>query len=44
MVLFSDKMFRAGVLLKDWVAMVSDFNTPGYLIIDCKTRQVLHTL
>lgn len=44
MVLFPEKMFRTGVLVKPWLLFVADFYSPGYLLVDCKTRQVVHTL
>ena len=41
MVIRPDMMFRTGVLVKPWLVFVADFYSPGYLLIDCKTRQVV---
>ena len=41
MMLFADKMFRTGVLLKPWLLLLADFYTPGYMLVDCKTRQMV---
>mmetsp|Transcript_19753 Transcript_19753/g.26701 ORF Transcript_19753/g.26701 Transcript_19753/m.26701 type:complete len:146 (+) Transcript_19753:762-1199(+) len=44
MVLFPDKMLRTCVLLKPWLLLLADFYTPGYLLVDCKTRRLVYTL
>ena len=44
MAFLTDKMFRTGVLIKPSVVMLADFYSPGYLIVNCKTRQILYTI
>ena len=44
MSILTEKMFRTGVLLKPSIVMVADFHSPGYLIVDCKTRRILYTI
>ena len=42
--LFADKMFRTGVLLKPWLLLLADFYTPGYMLVDCKMRLLVQTI
>lgn len=44
MVMFADKMIRSGALIRTGVIVCADFNTPGYMIVNCTTRQVLNII
>ena len=44
MVMFPDKMIRSGTLIKPGVIVCADFNTPGYMVVDCKTRKLLSVI
>ena len=44
MVMFPDKMIRSGTLIKPGVIVCADFNTPGYMLVDCKTRKLLSVI
>ena len=42
MQMLPNAMIRAGVQIKPWFVMVSDFYKSGYYIIDCKKRQIVN--
>ena len=41
MVMFQNQLIRTGTLIKPGVIVCADFNKPGYMLVDCKTRQIL---
>ena len=44
MTILPEKMVRCGAKLNENVILIADFDRPGYLAIDCKTRQTLFTI
>lgn len=44
MSILPDRMVRSGVYLKENLVMIADFDRPGYIVVDCKTRQTLYTI
>ena len=39
--MFPNSMIRTGVRLKPWIILCADFDKPGYIIVNCKTREVV---
>ena len=44
MAILTDKMIRAGVLIGPSVVLCAEFDRPGYMIVNCNTRQVIDTI